>query len=89
MRFGLLATFISAIAILTWDEIKNQQRVPEPQVYVHAAVVWAVLGIVSELGVPELAALFGLGYVVSMLYTYVKPAIVAPIQTFGSAPPPA
>jgi hypothetical protein len=73
MRFGLLATFVSAVAIITWDELKNKQRFPHPEVYVHAAVVWAILGVVSDLGAPDIAALFGLGLLLSMLYIYVKP----------------
>lgn len=86
MRFGLLATFISACAILAWDELKTKQRFPHPDVFVRAAIVWSVLGIISELGVPELAALFGLGFVLSMLYVYVKPTTGAPIETMGAAP---
>jgi len=78
-RLGLLTTFIAALAILTWDEVKTQQRVPKPEVYWHAVIVWAVLGVVAELGVPELAALFGFGYVLSMLYRYYQ----APSATIG------
>lgn len=88
MRFGLLATFMLALAILTWDEVKHQQRVPHPDVYWHAAVVWAILGIASELGVPELAALFGVGYVLSMMYGYFKAPLADPQpaeQTMGNA----
>lgn len=85
MRFGLLATFIAAISILTWDELKTKQRVPHPEVYIRAAVVWAILGLIGELGVPELASLFGLGLVLSMLYVYVKPT-AGGTESFGSAP---
>ena len=69
-RFGLLITFIIAIGILTWDEIKNQQRVPVPTKYVHAAVVWGILGIIADFGAPEVASVFGLGLVLAMAYGY-------------------
>lgn len=85
MRFGLLATFIAAIGIISWDELKHKQRVPHPEVYIHAAVVWAILGIISELGVPELAAIFGLGLVLSMLYIYFK-AVPPPVSATGPTP---
>jgi len=69
-RFALLATFLAAVGVVTWDEIKRMQRVPHPEKYVHAAVVWAILGIVADLGAPEIAALFGFGMVLSMLYRF-------------------
>lgn len=73
MRFGLLGTFFAAVSVITWDELKHQQRFPHPEVYVYVALVWAILGIVGELGAADLAALFGLGIFLTMLYTYVVP----------------
>jgi hypothetical protein len=70
MRFGLLSTYVAAIAIVTWREVKLYQRTPEPKYYVRVAIVWGILGVVAELGVPELAALFGLGFVLAMLYDF-------------------
>lgn len=66
----MLATFLGAVAILTWDEIHTKQRVPHPEVYVHAAVVWAILGVAADLGIPELAGIFSIGLLLAMLYVY-------------------
>lgn len=66
--FGLLGTFVIGIGIITWDEVKNQQRVPHPERYMYVALVWGVLGIIGELGAPELAALIGLGYIITLIY---------------------
>lgn len=74
MRFGLFVTFILAMGILTWDELKNHQRIPQPQKYVHAGVVWAILGFVAEFGAPEVAAIFGVGLVLAMTYSYYNAA---------------
>ena len=70
MRFGLLSTYVAAIAIVTWREVKLYQRTPEPKHYVRVAIVWGILGVVAELGVPELAALFGFGFVLAMMYDF-------------------
>lgn len=69
-RSALMVSFLAAIGIVTWHEIKTLQRIPHPATYVHAAVVWAILGIVSDLGAPELAAVFGAGLVLSMVYRF-------------------
>lgn len=70
MRAGLLATFLAAIAIRAWDELKYEQRMPKPEVFWHIAVVWGVLGLISELGADDLAALFGLGYLLMLMYRF-------------------
>jgi hypothetical protein len=70
MRQGLLVSFIAAIGLITWDELKNRQRVPHPERYVSAVIVWFILGLVAELGAPELAGLFGIGLVLTLYYSY-------------------
>jgi hypothetical protein len=67
-RPALLVTFLVAVAMVTWSELKVNHRIPQPQRFVFAGVVWGVLGVVSELGGPELAAVFGLGMVLVLTY---------------------
>lgn len=71
---GLLVTYFAALAIITWDELKHKQRIPHPENYVRAGIVWAILGVVAEIGAPEVAGIFGLGLVVAMLYVYFQSA---------------
>ena len=67
---GLVATFIAAIGILAWDEVNIEKRVPMPSKFVYAGIVWGVLGIVAELGAPEIAFIFAVGILLSMGYVY-------------------
>lgn len=69
-RIGLLATFLIAVGMVTWDEVKNLHRVPFPARYLYIGIVWAVLGLISELGAPEIGAVFGVGLVVAMAYSF-------------------
>jgi len=87
MKVGLLATYFAAISIITWDEIKNQQQIPHPQKFIYATVVWAVLGAVSELGLDDLAALFGLGLVLTMLYRFYRAPSSPPLGPADDASP--
>lgn len=77
-RYGLLATFLIAVAMNAWDEMKVKQRVPQPQRFVYIAVVWGVLGIVAEMGAPDLAAVFGAGMVLALAYTHFNASQTAP-----------
>lgn len=87
-RTALLVSFILAILFLAVHEIVQLQRVPRPQAFMHAVWVWGVLGIVSELGLPEIAAVFSFGVVIAMAYTYfeTKKPLLAP-KDDGSTPP--
>lgn len=67
-RFGLLTTFLVAVALIAWTEMRYEQRVPRPERFVFVGLVWATLGIISDLVSPELAALFGVGLVLTLLY---------------------
>jgi hypothetical protein len=69
MRRGLLTTYIIALSIITWDEVKNFQRVPQPKRYLYATLVWAVLGFLADMGLDSIAVLFGVGLVLSMAYS--------------------
>jgi hypothetical protein len=71
MRAGLTVTLMVAVAILVWDEIHTKMRVPHPERFINAALVWGVLGVMAELGAPEIATLLGAGLVLTMLYTYI------------------
>lgn len=69
-RFGLVTTYTMAVSIIVWNEMRREQRVPHPEKLMYVAIVWAFLGIAADLGIPELAALFGIGYILAMLYRY-------------------
>lgn len=81
-RYALLLTFLVAVAIIAWDEIKVAQRFPMPKRFVYAAVVWGILGVIAELGADDVAAAFGVGMVLVLAYQHYKaPAAVPPDQT--------
>lgn len=67
-RFGLLTTFTMAVSMLAWREMRQEQRMPQPQKFIYAAIVWAILGVFADLGAPELATLFGIGFVIALYY---------------------
>jgi hypothetical protein len=37
---------------------------------VYAGIVWGILGVVAEVGAPELAAAFGVGFLLALGYNY-------------------
>jgi len=76
----LVGTFLLTIIVLTWDEIREQKRVPVPRRYVSAGAVYGVLGIVSTLGAPEVAAVFAVGVLLAQIYTVNKAATAAAQQ---------
>lgn len=55
-----------AIAMQVYDQVFNQFKVPEPKRFIAVAVVWALLGIVAELGAYPIAAAFAIGLVVML-----------------------
>lgn len=64
----LLGAFVVTMAIVTWDEVKRQKRMPVPHRYIAVGMVYAILGIVATLGAPELAAIFGVGVILAQTY---------------------
>lgn len=72
MRFINFITLLGAVGIVTYDELFRQHRMPDPSVYRNVVTVWAVLFIISELGAPEIAGIFGVGFVLAMFFTYVQ-----------------
>lgn len=68
----LVAMFILSLGVVTWDEIREQKRVPKPERYVRVGIVYVMLGVVALLGAPELAAAFGAGVVLMLLYSLSK-----------------
>ena len=90
-RPALLVTFILAVLILAWHDIQTFQIVPKPQTFMHAVWVWFILGIVSEIGLPEIAAAFGVGLIIAMAFTYYKnktPLLAPKDQATQSVPVP-
>lgn len=66
-----MITFVAAVSIICYHEMVGLQRMPRPEVFVYAVGVWAVLGLIAELGSYEIALALGAGVVLSMLYTLV------------------
>ena len=85
MRFGLPATLIGALTLIAWDEIRTKQRVPHPESFMHAILVWAILGVIGELGARDIATLFAVGLLISMIYVYyLNKQATAPADTSSS-----
>lgn len=87
-RSILLATFLAALATLTWSEAHKYQVVPRPSRYVGAAVAWGILGFLAPAVSYRLAAMFGIGLYLALLYQYFNPGgnqFVA--QGLGTASP--
>lgn len=93
---SLVFTYLIAMSIITWGEIKTEQRVPKPQAYVAATVVWVLLGIVAEFGAAPVATVVGFGYILAMLYSRYNKAVKQTTPgdesrgnvVTGSPPPP-
>lgn len=75
-------TFILAIALVIWDELKNNHRVPVPKRFVGATLIWGTLGLVGPLITYPLAAVLALGFLVALYYQHWK---IGPSQDNGSA----
>lgn len=69
-RQVLLATFLAAIATLTWTEMHLYQTMPRPARYVGAGLTWGILGLLAPVITYRLAALFGAGLYLTLLYQY-------------------
>jgi hypothetical protein len=69
----LLATFVAAVAMVTWIEVKRNHTVPRPQRYVSAGLLWGILGISSPVLTYSLTGLFGVGILLTLMYTYFRP----------------
>lgn len=76
--------FVLSVAIITWDEIREQKRVPLPKRYVNAGGVYMILGGFALLGAAQLAAVFGIGVNLALLYAFSKDAA---IEKISPAPP--
>lgn len=68
----LTASFIAAIATMTWDELKRQGRTPKPARYVGAGVIWGILGALYPLA-PPFFAVFGIGMYLTLLWQWFNP----------------
>jgi len=73
-RYTLLITFLAAVGMVAWDEVKVEQRFPKPARFMYVAVIWAVLGIVAEMGADNVAAAFGVGLVLVLAYQHYNPS---------------
>lgn len=72
-RAILLAEWLTVIALVTYDEIANNQRVPLPSRYVQSSIVFAVLGLTTPIISDGLAAALGAGLLVALLYKNFTP----------------
>lgn len=69
----IVAMYIAAIVILTYSEIKQEQRMPQPKRYLYATLVFLMLAFIEMLGATSLAAAFSVGVVLAMAYTFLMP----------------
>lgn len=67
-RAILLMEWLVIIALVTWDELVNNQRIPYPARYVQSSVVYAVLGLATPIISDGLAAALGAGLLLALLY---------------------
>lgn len=79
-RYGMFVTFWAAVAIVSYNELRINMRVPHPDRYIKACIVWGLLSVVADLGAPEVATIFAVGLLVAMIYGYYtgKPNLVTP-----------
>lgn len=69
----LVAMYVAAVIVLSYSEIKVQQRMPEPKKYLYATIVFLMLGFIEMLGAGSLASALAVGVVLAMGYTYLVP----------------
>lgn len=67
---ALTVTLIAAIGLVAYSAIAKKHEVPQPQYFVWIAIVWSILGLVSDLGAPQIATVFSFGLVFAMAYSY-------------------
>lgn len=68
----LVTSFLIAVIMVTWSEIRDYKRVPTPQRYVGAGVAYGLLGVTAPFITFELAGLFGVGLLLTLLYQHYK-----------------
>lgn len=88
MRQGLFISFMLAIVVATYTfEVRTyaakvpgwKNYLPPPFLFTYVVVIWAILGVVADMGGDALAAAFGFGLVLAMFYTAVNSGV--PILT--------
>jgi hypothetical protein len=67
----LVTSFVFAIIIAAWSEIKEFKRPPQPKRFVGAGVAYGLLGLIAPIISIELAGLFGVGLLLTLLYQHV------------------
>lgn len=66
----LVTTFVLAVCIITYSEIHDQKRMPLPSRYVSAGMVWGILGLLAAFFSPQIAAMFGVGMDLALIYQH-------------------
>lgn len=64
----LTVTAIVAIAAVIYSETNEYQRIPRPERFMAIMYVWAALGLVAQLGAPEIAGAFAVGALLVLIY---------------------
>lgn len=77
---AFVTSFLVAIGLITWNEIKVFKEVPKPERYVGVGVVYGLLGIVASIGDYATAAVFGWAMVVALLYHPAGKATLGPVN---------
>ena len=64
----MLAEFGVAVAVVTWDEIVTNGRVPLPSRYLGAGIAFGLLGVLAPVISDKLAATLGAGIILALLF---------------------
>lgn len=74
----LAASFVVCVVIVGWKQIKaNPGKLPAPQAFVYAGIVFGLLGLAEPLLSPELTSLFGAGVALALSIRAANPSSVA------------
>ena len=67
-RRVLMVSFFLALAILTWQEVRDAKVFPRPRRYISAGIVYGLLGVVAPFISFQVAGLLGVGMILALFY---------------------
>lgn len=66
----LVMSFFVAIAMVTWQEVRDAKIVPRPRRYVSAAMVYGILGVAAPVLSYSFAGILGVGMVLALFWQH-------------------
>lgn len=79
----LFYTFIFAIGIITWTEMKKYHQVPRPSRYVGASLTWGLLALGAPILTYPFVSVFSLGLLLMLITSYFEPGSKILTSFFG------